>query len=165
MTGICPLNPRPAFKTYCQKLQRIPDYCHLHTFKHPLHKARPLEANSVHSWSRIAHLYWIQSSSCSYRAIVAAALDRKYPSLCNAARPRLVYSRVAKPPSLLYIRLPGWRSATGSDCLTYTSHGAILITTIILTYTLSLVIYPPLCYQPLRPQSTRYTFKEGYVAI
>ena len=26
---------------------------------------------------------------------------------CNAARPRLVYSRVAKPPSLLYIRLSG----------------------------------------------------------
>ena len=27
----------------------------------------------------------------------------------------------------------------------------------ILTYTLSIVIHPPLCYQPLRPRSTRYT--------
>ena len=44
-----------------------------------------------------------------------------------------------------------------SDYLTYTSLGAILNTTIILIYTLSFVIYPPLCYQPLRPQSTRYT--------
>ena len=45
---------------------------------------------------------------------------------CNAARPRLVYSRVAKPPPLLYIRLPGGGSATGGGYLTYTSHGAIL---------------------------------------
>ena len=34
---------------------------------------------------------------------------------------------------------------------------------IILTYTLSLVTYPPLCYQPLRPQSTRYKFPHGSI--
>ena len=66
-------------------------------------------------------------------------------------RSRLLYSRVAKPPPLILYRLPGCGSTTGSDYLTYTSHGVVLNTTIILTYTISLVIYPTLCYQPLRP--------------
>ena len=64
-----------------------------------------------------------------------------------------MYSRVAKPPFLFCIRLPGRGSTTGSDYLTYTSHGAILNTKSSITYTSFTMLYPPLCYQPLLPLS------------
>ena len=39
--------------------------------------------------------------------LTAADMHIDYDSACNAARPRLVYSRVAKPPSLMYIYYRG----------------------------------------------------------
>ena len=49
-------------------------------------------------------------------------------------------SRVAEPPPLIVYRLPGRGSITCSDYLTYTPHGGVLNTMIILTYILSIVI-------------------------
>ena len=65
-------------------------------------------------------------------------------------------TRVAKPPSLLYIDYRAG-STTGSDYLAYTSHGAILNTKSSITYASFTALYPPLCYQPLCPLSTHYT--------
>ena len=56
----------------------------------------------------------------------------------------------------MYIYATGCGSITGSDYLTYKPHGAVLNTTHTLTYTRSIVIYPPLCYQPLCCPSPRY---------